>query len=168
MGQASAAITTVKPMSITGTSSKTKEGYSVAQSCFNVFLSIRPKETGQKTDTFNSLSEQKLCSMQIFQEFATYLAELTEDGDPNSSSYYSTSTATQFLSGVFNSARIKFPKNELWLQTEWMSMLRDNLTRQMTRKIISRGESIQDKSAPLGRTLMKEIARALIKTNQRD
>ena len=88
------------------------KGKSVAMKHFDTFCST--KGLGLNTTGIASaqrLSEEELCSEQLFREFATYTTEFSVRA---SGELFASGTATQYLSAAKEMAMRKFPRNVLW------------------------------------------------------
>ena len=76
-----------------GTARSTQSGYVYAIRHFNIFLSKLGYER-----SFADLSETELCSVKLFQQFGTYLAE---DACDRNEDLLMVGSALQYLSGTF-------------------------------------------------------------------
>lgn len=130
----------------------TRNGLNAAMRCFATFLIEK------------QLSEE-ICNCDLFENFADYLLKTN----------YSLGTMVQYLSGVFNSLKKKYPKLDIWMWDtnrdnvpKWYIKLRNKIRRTVSSKVMEAGEKLQKKSEPIGRNMLSLIAQALLLRNDVD
>lgn len=144
-------------MASAGTSRATEAGRSSAKKHFNA--SCEKKLIGR----FELLSEAQLCDEKLFREFATYLAE---NAVKSNGELLMSGTAVQYLSAIKEMAVKKFPYNALWQERRlerWYPSLRVALEKRVNRRQIYNGLPVSEKSRALGRELLKDLSRTLMK-----
>ena len=88
---------------------------------FNIYLASEHNKTSTRSKNFDELTDDELCSKEILQCFGfwlTYYAK-TRRGDA-----LEPGTAVGYMSGVKNSAMIKFKEHLLWTEDEtWYTLI---------------------------------------------
>jgi hypothetical protein len=153
-----------KAISTTGgtdVSQSTKAGYSAAIAFFTDFA---------KEADFSSVLEfpEDQINEEFFARSCDYIYHFQED--------YTLYTLLQYLSGLFQALSSKYPSLPLWdlddpptSSPRWYNKLRGRLSGNLKRRVIENGEKLQpNKSSGCGRQLLKEIAKAMFKTNKVD
>lgn len=107
---------------------------------------------------------ESMISIDFFGSYSTYLYQQN----------LAAGTAVQYLSGVYNYIKSKFPTLPFWSQNnnilnhtpEWYSKLRSNLNEAIGRRELKNRNKLQPgKSDPIQRTLLYQMAVACLKTN---
>ena len=166
-----------------GSASATVSGKNVALNQFNSMQRLREQPE------FTDMSEDEVCSVELFQIFARYVTETaTTAKDKKEKSLMrdtSTETATvakdkkekllmrdtctQYVSGVKNLAFARFPKNEIWATERiWYTKLRSVIAAAVNRRQIQLGLSVQDKSDAVDRSLLTLITKVMMKVRYVD
>jgi hypothetical protein len=153
--------TTGANLSGTDVSESTKAGYSAAISFFTDFA----KEAG-----FSSVLEfpEEQINEGFFARICDHIYNFQKD--------YTIKTLLQYLSGLFQAISSQYPSLSLWVLDDppsssprWYNKLRGRLSGNLKRRVIENGEKLQpNKSSGCGRQLLKEIAKAMLKTNKVD
>ena len=152
------------PLASGGMAKSTLKGKSVAMKHFDKFCST--KGLGLNSTGIASaqrLSEEELCSEQLFREFATYITEFAMS---SGGELFVSGTATQYLSAAKEMALRKFPRNILWeerLLERWYPSLRVAVEKKVNRRQIQDGRPIAESSLSLGRKLLSSICEGLMK-----
>jgi hypothetical protein len=107
-----------------------------------------------------------MVNAKLFEDFADYLLNHSEPA-------YAYGTMVQYISGAFNSIRDRYPQLQLWTQTQvpnangfapkWYVNVRRKILRTKVSKCVADGDKLQEKSEPIGRSLVAEIAKCLMK-----
>jgi len=91
--------------------------------------------------------------------------------------FYSLGSAQQYLSGVKEVIRRKHPDLELWIGHTgrnqsggygWYDEIRYAASKEIAARIFGSGEALTDQSYPMGRHLLKELIRNLMKSDDLD
>ena len=133
--------------------SSTVSGKNVTLNQFNSMQRLR--EQPELTD----MSKDEVCSV-----FARYVTETATTPKDQKEKLLMRDTCTQYVSGVKNLAFARFPKNEIW-STErlWYTKLRSVIAAAVNRRQILLGESVQEKSDAVDRTLLASIMKSMTK-----
>jgi hypothetical protein len=149
-----------------GSAKSTHEGYSTALKHFNAFLLTKQIEKFEDISKM-SAGESIICSVELFQEFGTYLSFTARD--LRSNEYLMVGSALQYLSGVKISCMKLYPGNDIWRHHDrtdgWYHDLRNGLTKHISNRCIVAGLPISEKAKPIGRTLLRKIADYLLRQN---
>ena len=141
----------------TGGSAKfTVDGKLSAMKHFTTFLL-------KKGLTYSECSEDLLCNESSLRQFGTYLID--EALSETSGLLLRRDTAQQYFSGVVNTLKSLYSKNELFDQhANWNTEVRTDIAKLITRRCIVDGTEVKDKSKGVGRLTMIEIGRSLLET----
>lgn len=152
------------PLASGGMAKSTLKGKNVAMKHFETFCSTKGlglNSTG--VASAQRLSEEELCSEQLFREFAMYI---TEFAMRSTGELFVSGTAAQYLSAAKEMAMRKYPQNILWeerLLERWSPSLRVAVEKKVNRRQIQDGRPIAESSLPLGRKLLTSICEGLMK-----
>ena len=174
------AMSEIRPLT-GGSTSATVSGKNVALNQFNSMQRLREQPE------FADLSEDEVCSIEIFQIFARYVTETATTATAKDKKEKSPSTetattvkekkekllmrdtCTQYVSGVKNLAFSRFPKNEIWATERiWYTKLRSVIAAAVNRRQIQLGLSVQDKSDAVDRSLLASITKVMMKVRYVD
>ena len=178
------AMSEIRPLT-GGSTSSTVSGKNVALNQFNSMQRLREQPE------FTDLSEDEVCSIEIFQIFARYVTEtattatakdkkeksLMRDASTETATTVKgkkekllmRDTCTQYVSGVKNLAFARFPKNEIWATERiWYTKLRSVIAAAVNRRQIQLGLSVQDKSDAVDRSLLASITKVMMKVRYVD
>ena len=166
-----------------GSASATVSGKNVALNQFNSMQRLR------KQPEFTDISEDEVCSVELFQIFARYVTEtvttakdkkeksLMRDTSPETATVAKDKkekllmrdTYTQYVSGDQNLAFARFPKNEIWV-TERIcyTKLRSVIAAAVNRRQIQLGLSVRDKSDAVDHSLLTSITKVIMKVRYVD
>ena len=168
-----------------GSTSSTVSGKNVALNQVNSMQRLREQPE------FTDLSEDEVCSIEIFQIFARYVTEtattatakdkkeksLMRDASTETATTVKEKkekllmrdTCTQYVSGIKNLAFARFPKNEIWATERiWYTKLRSVIAAAVNRRQIQLGLSVQDKSDAVDRSLLASITKVMMKVRYVD
>ena len=146
-----------------GSASATVSGKNVALNQFNSMQRLR------EHPEFADLSEDEICSVELFQIFARYVTETATTGEKKKEKLLMRDTCTQYVSGVKNLAFARFPKNEIWATERiWYTKLRSVIAAAVNRRQIQLGLSVQDKSDAVDRSLLASITKVMMKVRYVD
>jgi hypothetical protein len=124
---------------------------------FTMYLRHENKIHG--TDTWESLSEHEICSENIIKGFATYLNSRTSGENKK----FGASTIKQYISATMTKLRNKFTNNSIIsADAAWITKLRMDIEKVHGRECIAAGVAIEDKSLPIGRTVLKNMCEYLL------
>ena len=178
------AMSEIRPLT-GGSTSSTVSGKNVALNQSNSMQRLREQPE------FTDLSEDEVCSIEIFQIFARYVTEtattatakdkkeksLMRDASTETATTVKgkkekllmRDTCTQYVSGVKNLAFARFPKNEIWATERiWYTKLRSVIAAAVNRRQIQLGLSVQDKSDAVDRSLLASITKVMMKVRYVD
>ncbi len=127
---------------------------------FDVFL----KSVSNIADPFTfgkdyaNLTEPELVRKEVFQKFSFWLIYKATIIDDPLESKLATGTALNYFSGIKNLASKKFANAELWKldETTWYTPILGEMLRFGNLESMERGETIGEKSPPLGRILLNK------------
>ena len=149
-----------------GSAPSTVTGKNAALAKFNGMQRLREQPE------FADLSEDEVCSVELFQIFARYVTETATTGEKSKSKekkekLLMRDTCTQYVSGMKNLAFARFPKNEIW-STErlWYTKLRSVIAAAVNRRQILLGLAVQEKSDAVDRTLLTLIMQSMMKVRK--
>ena len=118
-----------------------------------------------KTEEYILTFESILCSVKLFQEFASYLSTVAVTKYTDTS--LASSTALQYLSGAKDTILKRYPLNSIWLGHDaanpvsgikpWYFEIRRALENAITLKCILSGDSVENKAFSIGRSTVQQI-----------
>ena len=117
---------------------------------FSKFLSVTA------STNIKDIGEQELCNPYLLRKYANYLVNHFVTGDDER---LMCDSAKQYLSGVFNVIKLRFPSNPNYTAagSEWYKKLRKDLKSQITLRCFELGEELASKSFPIGWDILKDI-----------
>lgn len=140
-----------------GTAASTVNGKNAALNQFNNMQRLRDQPE------FSSLSEDEVCSVELFQIFARFITETATTGREKDK-LLMRDTCIQYVSGLKNLAVTRFPKNEIWTTERlWYTKLRSVIAAAVSRRQIQLGLAVQEKSDAVDRTLLTSIVKSIMK-----
>lgn len=143
-----------------GTAASTLNGKNAAVNQFNSMQRLR------ELPDFNNLTEEEVCSVELFQIFARYITETATTGKEKDKLLMK-DTCTQYVSGFKNLAFAKFPQNIIWTTERlWYTKLRSVIASAVSRRQILLGLAVQEKSDAVDRTLLTSIMKSLMKVKK--
>ena len=142
-------------------SGNTQKGYDRALAIFNMFLN----HIKHDKKVVEECTEAFLCDSDMFDKFSRFLLEDYE-GDLTDGILKS-GTGVQYLSGVKEYVRKRYPENDLWKDEEWYKSIRACLTYLLNKARMMKGLSCSDKAYPLCRCDIQEICRYLYQQNKK-
>lgn len=146
----------IRPL-IGGMASSTVNGKNVAINQFNTMQ----RQWG--LSDFAKMTEEEVCSVELFQVFARFITESATTGKDNNKLLMK-DTCTQYVSAFKNVAFTKYPNNVIWTTEKlWYTKLRSVIASAVSRRQILLGLAIQEKSDAVDRTLLTSITKGLMK-----
>lgn len=146
----------IRPL-IGGMASSTVNGKNVAINQFNTMQ----RQWG--LSDFADMTEEEVCSVELFQVFARFITESATTGKDNNKLLMK-DTCTQYVSGFKNVAFTKYPNNVIWTTEKlWYTKLRSVIASAVSRRQILLGLAIQEKSDAVDRTLLTSITKGFMK-----
>lgn len=143
-------------------SASTQRGKKSAVVQYDLFAGL------QQYENLEDSQQVDLCNVSRFQEFGKYLCEAAVDKD--SGDLIMLGTALQYISGIKELIKKKYPENEIFSPTaiEWYTKLREDMTSVICARCILGGVAICDKAPNLGRKIMGSMCLYLMSVNSKE
>lgn len=140
-----------------GTAASTLNGKAASLKQFNSMQRLRDQPE------FENLSEDEVCSVQLFLVFARFITENATTVKAKDK-LLMRDTYIQYVSGFKNLALARFPKNEIWaVEHLWYTKLRSVISAAVSKRQILSGLAVQEKSDAVDRTLLTSIVKSIMK-----
>ena len=144
-----------------GNQPSTVAGRNSAKAVFVEFIKMKGLES------FEIIIENEaiICEKSLMKQFASFLIDYAVSS--KSALPFKGGVALQYLSGVINIIRQRWPENVNYRNKapEWIADIRKSIDKEIRRKCIDTGREYAEKSPPIGRNSMGIIAESLLRSN---
>lgn len=130
----------------------TDAGYKVAQGHYNHFLR---QDFSENPFTYDSILEDHCCTIDHWEDFGIFLVDDLKKSDGD---FHKHGSLLEYLSGAKETIRLRFKGNQLWLDEDWYSELRQKVVDAVNTRTMLAGIPITEISAGIGRFMMKRIS----------